>query len=69
MAPRRSPSRWKLTGKRAVPAEDIEKFCQELLGATDIEVSHSHVIGTWIVGGDYFAKRTVANTTEWGTDR
>ena len=49
--------------------EDIEKFCQELLGATDIEVSHSYAIGTWVVSGEYFAKRTVANTTEWGTDR
>jgi N12 class adenine-specific DNA methylase len=56
-------------GAAWVPAEDIEKFCQELLGATDVEVSHSHAIGTWVVAGDYFARRTVANTTEWGTDR
>jgi N12 class adenine-specific DNA methylase/SAM-dependent methyltransferase len=56
-------------GASWVPAEDIEKFCQELLGATDIEVSHSHAIGTWVVSGEYFARRTVANTTEWGTDR
>ena len=56
-------------GSSWIPAEDIEKFCQELLGATDIEVSHSHAIGTWVVTGDYFARRTVANTTEWGTDR
>ena len=56
-------------GSSWIPAEDIEKFCQELLGATDIEVSHSHAIGTWVVSGDYFARRTVANTTDWGTDR
>jgi N12 class adenine-specific DNA methylase len=56
-------------GSSWIPAEDIEKFSQELLGATDIEVSHSHAIGTWVVSGDYFARRTVANTTDWGTDR
>ena len=56
-------------GASWLPAEDIERFCQELLGATDIQVSHSHAIGTWVVSGDYFAKRTVANTTDWGTDR
>jgi N12 class adenine-specific DNA methylase len=56
-------------GSSWVPEEDIEKFCRELLGATDIEVSHSYAIGTWVVNGDYFAKRTIANTTDWGTDR
>ncbi|MCG3147664.1 MAG: hypothetical protein PCFJNLEI_01105 [Verrucomicrobiae bacterium] len=56
-------------GSSWIPAADIERFCQELISATGIEVSHSHAIGTWIVTGDYFAKRTVANTTEWGTDR
>ncbi len=56
-------------GASWVPAEDVERFCNELVSATGIEVSHSHAIGTWVVSGDYFAKRTVANTTEWGTDR
>ncbi|HTS18522.1 MAG TPA: DEAD/DEAH box helicase [Verrucomicrobiae bacterium] len=56
-------------GSSWIPADDIEKFCQELISATGIEVSHSHAIGTWVVSGDYFARRTVANTTEWGTDR
>ncbi len=56
-------------GSSWVPAEDIERFCQELISATGIEVSHSYAIGTWVVSGDYFARRTVANTTEWGTDR
>ncbi|HUJ10680.1 MAG TPA: DEAD/DEAH box helicase [Verrucomicrobiae bacterium] len=56
-------------GSSWIPAEDIEKFCLELIAATGIEVSHSHAIGTWVVTGDYFARRTVANTTEWGTDR
>ncbi len=56
-------------GSSWITTEDIERFCQELISATGIEVSHSHAIGTWVVSGDYFARRTVANTTEWGTDR
>jgi len=56
-------------GSSWIPAEDIETFCQELINPTGIEVSHAPAIGTWVVSGDYFARHSVANTTEWGTDR
>ena len=32
-------------------------------------VSHAAVVGAWFVKGDYGARATVANTTEWGTGR
>ena len=52
-----------------IPPKDFEKFAQELLGAEDVTVHYIVQVGTWTVTGDYKAKGTVANTTEWGTDR
>ncbi len=43
-------------GPSWIPAEDIEKFCQELLGVTASTSSHSTRIGTWMVSADYYAK-------------
>ncbi|MBU6400641.1 MAG: DEAD/DEAH box helicase family protein [Verrucomicrobia bacterium] len=56
-------------GASWVPATDVQKFAQEILGESDITVSHAPVIGTWIVNGGWTAKNSVANLTEWGTDR
>jgi N12 class adenine-specific DNA methylase len=56
-------------GASWVPPKDYEKFARELLGADDIKVSYVAPLGTWIVKAEMQAKRSVANTTEWGTDR
>jgi N12 class adenine-specific DNA methylase len=56
-------------GSAWVPAEDIQLFVRELLGESDIWVSHAPQLGLWLVKGGYSAKFSVANTTEWGTDR
>jgi N12 class adenine-specific DNA methylase/predicted O-methyltransferase YrrM len=56
-------------GASWIPAQDVEKFIQELLGADGISVSHAVAIGTWIVNAGYSAKGSVNNTTEWGTNR
>ncbi|HEX3989172.1 MAG TPA: hypothetical protein VHZ30_07050, partial [Verrucomicrobiae bacterium] len=52
-----------------IPPKDFEKFAQDLLGAEDVTVQYIVQVGTWTVTGDYKAKGTVANTTEWGTER
>ncbi len=52
-----------------LPATDIERFGRELLGDEGISVSHAAAIGTWIVRADWSARNSVANATEWGTDR
>ena len=52
-----------------IPARDIEEFAKVILGADGINVSHAAVVGTWFVKGDYGARGTVANSTEWGTSR
>jgi N12 class adenine-specific DNA methylase len=52
-----------------IPPADIEAFAKSLLGAEGITVSHAAAVGTWFIKGDYGARATVANTTEWGTTR
>ena len=52
-----------------VPPKDFEKFAQELLGAGEVNVHYVVQVGSWMVSADHVAKGTVANTTEWGTDR
>jgi N12 class adenine-specific DNA methylase len=52
-----------------IPPSDIEEFAKSLLGVDGITVSHAAPLGTWFVQGDYNARATVANTTEWGTLR
>ncbi len=56
-------------GAAWVPTSDVEAFARAILGADGVSVSHSAVVGTWFVKGDYNARATVANTTEWGTSR
>jgi N12 class adenine-specific DNA methylase len=52
-----------------IPPTDIETFAKLLLGSDGITVQHAAEVGTWFVRGDYSARATVANTTEWGTTR
>jgi N12 class adenine-specific DNA methylase len=52
-----------------IPSDDVEAFAKSLLGVDGITVSHAAAVGTWFIKGDYIARTTVANTTEWGTTR
>ena len=56
-------------GSTWVPREDVQQFVSELLGENDITISHAAKVGLWVVRGGWGAKSSVANTTEWGTDR
>ena len=56
-------------GSAWIPAEDISRFAEELLGEQGISVSHAPQLGLWTVQGGYGVRFSVANTTEWGTDR
>ncbi|MCI0538026.1 MAG: DEAD/DEAH box helicase family protein [Verrucomicrobiales bacterium] len=56
-------------GSTWIPREDIEAFAEELLGERGIQVSHVPQLGLWQIRGDWSVKTSVANTTEWGTDR
>src|SRR5665213_1741880 len=52
-----------------IPVKDIEAFAQELLGAEDVTIRFTPQLGTWTVQAGYMAKGSVANTTDWGTNR
>ena len=52
-----------------LPCEDIQAFAESLLGERGVEIGHSDLIGTWSVKGDWSVRTSVANTTEFGTDR
>jgi N12 class adenine-specific DNA methylase len=56
-------------GSTWIPPEDIQRFAEELLGEDGVSVSHAPQLGLWIVRGGYGVRFSVANTTEWGTDR
>jgi len=56
-------------GSTWIPPEDVCKFAEELLGEDGISVSHAPQLGLWVVQGGYGVRFSVANTTEWGTDR
>ena len=56
-------------GSTWIPAADIEHFATELLGESGVSVSHVPQLGLWVVRGGYGVRLSVANTTEWGTDR
>ncbi len=56
-------------GASWVPPKDYEAFARELLGANDIKVSYVVPLGTWLVKAGPLTKKSVANTTDWGTDR
>src|SRR5205823_1029268 len=52
-----------------IPSIDVETFAKSLLDTEGINVSHAATLGTWFLRGDFNARGTVANTTEWGTLR
>ena len=52
-----------------LPVKDFEKFARELLAADDIKVSFIVQLGTWTVQAGPTTKGSVANTTDWGTNR
>jgi N12 class adenine-specific DNA methylase len=52
-----------------IPVKDVEAFAQELLGAEDVTIRFTPQLGTWTVQAGYMAKGSVANTTDWGTNR
>jgi hypothetical protein len=52
-----------------IPVKDVEKFVQELLGADDVTVKFTPQLGAWTVQAGYNAKASVANATDWGTNR
>ena len=52
-----------------IPPGDVQEFAKSLLDSEGITVSHAATLGTWFVRGDFDARGTVANTTEWGTMR
>jgi N12 class adenine-specific DNA methylase len=56
-------------GSTWIPAEDVQQFAEEVLGEEDINVSHAPELGLWVARGGYGVRFSVANTTEWGTDR
>ena len=56
-------------GSTWIASEDIQQFVEELLGERGIHIGHAAQLGLWSVRGGWSAKASVANTTEWGTDR
>jgi N12 class adenine-specific DNA methylase len=52
-----------------IPVKDVEAFAQELLGAEDVTVQFTPQLGAWTVQAGYQAKGSVANTTDWGTNK
>ncbi len=56
-------------GSTWVPPEDIQQFAEELLGEKGVHVSHTPELGLWVVRAGWTIKASMANTTEWGTDR
>lgn len=51
-----------------IPVKDIEAFARNLL-APGITITYTPQLGCWGVRADYDAKNSVANTTDWGTER
>jgi N12 class adenine-specific DNA methylase len=56
-------------GSTWITTADLQHFATEVLGEEGITVSHAPQLGLWVVRGDYGVRFSVANTTEWGTDR
>ena len=55
-----------------IPEADLEQFIQDLLKLDrleDVKVRHVTALGAWSVQGEWAAKQSVGNTTEWGTPR
>jgi N12 class adenine-specific DNA methylase len=56
-------------GSAWIPVADLAAFAEALLGEQGVEVTHADLIGSWAVKGSWNVRISVANTTEWGTDR
>lgn len=56
-------------GSTWMPASDIQAFAEDLLGEKGVTISHVPQLGLWVVRGGWNSRASVANTTEWGTDR
>src|SRR6266567_825156 len=58
-------------GASWIPNEDIADFIAELLqvSRSDVSVAHAGTIAQWGVTLGYYAHRSVANTTTYGTNR
>jgi len=52
-----------------IPVKDVEQFVRDLLATDDATVFFTPQLGSWTIQAGYSAKATVANTTDWGTDR
>lgn len=57
-----------------IPADDVAAFARELLRLSKhdthgVRVAHAPELGLWSVDLAYHAKRSVANLSEWGTER
>lgn len=57
-----------------IPASDVEAFLRELLklkghDGEGVHVGHEPQLGLWTVTAGYYGRHSVANTTEWGTER
>jgi N12 class adenine-specific DNA methylase/predicted O-methyltransferase YrrM len=52
-----------------IPVPDFQAFANELLAADDIKVRFVAPLGTWTVQGGPGTNNSVANTTDWGTNR
>jgi N12 class adenine-specific DNA methylase/predicted O-methyltransferase YrrM len=55
-----------------IPEADMQRFVQDLLkleNAEDVKVRHLMALGAWSVQGEWTAKQSVGNMTEWGTPR
>jgi len=56
-------------GSTWIPPNDLALFVEELLGERGITINHVPQLGLWVVQAGWNAKSSVANTTEFGTDR
>jgi N12 class adenine-specific DNA methylase len=57
-----------------IPADDVAAFARELLrlsrrNAHELKVRHVPALGLWSVDVSYATKASVANRSEWGTER
>ncbi len=58
-------------GSSWIPASDVKQFLVETLNISGswLSVTHSAAIASWAVTADWDAKRSVSNTTTYGTGR
>ena len=51
-----------------IPAEDVESFCSEVLGA-EVEIEHLATLGRWTIALRAGRRASVSLSSEWGTAR